>query len=121
MLVVIVRGIAIGRPALTAGLGADFTGKGHDEDIAEVGDTGPVEVILCKAFDDAIGVVVAGTPVPSFVDVAWAYLYGAEGDTRPHEGMAMRAGADIGVDAGEEGGLGGGVRGVGRRVRGLGV
>ena len=105
MLVVIVRGIAIGGPGLAAGLGTDFTGKGHDEDIAEVGDTCTIEVILSEAFDDAVGIVVAGAPVPAFIDIAGPDLYGAEGNAGANKGMPVSAGADIRIDIGDEDGL----------------
>ena len=111
--------------ALAAGLGADAAGVGHDQHIAQVGDARSVKVILCEAFNDAVGIVIAGAPVPAFVDIAGAGLYGAEWNAGPEEGMAVSAGADVGVDGGKEGAFvvgGGGAlwRGGGGRLGGEG-
>lgn len=101
----IVRRIAGGRVLLGAGFGADGAGVGHDEDIAEVGDAGAVEVVLGEAFYDAVGVVIAGAPVPSFVDVGGPDLDCAVGDTGAEEYVAVGGGADIGIYVGQWGGF----------------
>ena len=69
----------------------------HDQDIAEIGDAGAVEVILCEAFYDAVGIMVTGTPVPAFIDIGGSDLYGAKGNAGAKENMAMCARSDIGV------------------------
>ena len=104
----VMGGITRSRISLGTCLCPYRTGIRHDQDIAKIGDTGAVEMVLSKTFDDAVGVMVTGTPVPALVDVAGANLYGAEGNAGTEKDMAMTAGADVRVyirkDAGTTGG-----------------
>ena len=113
--VVIMRGVACSRVLLGAGFGADPACIGHDEDISQIGDTGAIEMILCEALYDAVGIVIAGTPVPTFIDVAGAGLDGAEGNAGAEEDVAVATRADIRIDKGQEAGVfcGGGLSGCG--------
>ena len=98
MTMVIVRGVTGRRVLLAARFGADGAGIGHDQDIAKVGDAGAIEMVLGKAFYNAVGVMIPRTPVPAFVDIGGTDLYGAEGDACAEENVAVSAGADVRID-----------------------
>jgi len=62
-------------------------------------------MVLREAYDDAVGIIVSGAPVPAFIDIGRSDLYGSEGDAGTEEGMAVGGRADIRIDIGDEEGF----------------
>lgn len=104
--VVIMRGIARSRIVLGSWLQSEIPGIRHKEDVAEVRDAGAAEVILSKPYNDAVGIVITGAPVPAFIDIGGSDLHCAEWYAGPEKSMAVGGGADIRVDCGEKGAFG---------------
>src|SRR5580658_5836160 len=112
MAVVIMGGIARSWIRLGPGLQPEIPGIRHKEDVAEVRDAGAAKVVLGESDNDTVGIVVAGAPVPTFVDVGGSDLDGAERNAGPEKGMAMSAGANVWVDGGQKGPFGRDVGGL---------
>jgi len=62
-------------------------------------------VILGKPFYHTVGIVIARTPVPAFVDIIGSRLYSTEGNAGADKGMTMTAGTDIGIYEAKETGF----------------
>ena len=81
-------------------------GHGQEGDVAEVADASAAEVLVAEAYEDGVGGVVAGAPVPASRGLGGAELHVAEGHVGAEEHVAVAASADAWVDVlGEGGGL----------------
>src|ERR1700736_4913623 len=70
------------------------TSSGHEQKIQHVGGARAAQMSMAEAHDRAVGVVIAGAPIPPVVKGIWTKLHHAEGNSGARIRVPMASGAD---------------------------